>query len=168
MLLVVVENLLHRLHTRVLIANVVLARLVLLVPVEDLNIPAISVISVLRDGCCEITHAADERRNQGDTGLRTGNSLREAEEKGEVAVDAVVTLELARSLDTLPSRSDLDEDALLLDADGLVKRDELLGLGLGRRLVVREARIDLGGDTAGNDLQDLLAKLNELCSRRDT
>ena len=82
-------------------------------------------------------------------------------------MDAVVTLELARSLDTLPSRSDLDEDALLLDADGLVERDELLGLGLGCRLVVREARIDLGGDTAGDDLQDLLAKLNELCSHRD-
>ena len=35
-LLVVVEDLLHRLHTRVLIADVVLARLVLLVPVKDL------------------------------------------------------------------------------------------------------------------------------------
>ena len=116
----------------------------------------------------KITYTADEGRDESDARLCAGNSLREAEEKGEVAVDAVVTLELARSLDTLPSRSDLDEDALLLDADGLVERDELLGLGLGRRLVVREARIDLGGDTAGNDLQDLLVKLNELCSRRDT
>ena len=77
-------------------------------------------------------------------------------------MDAVVTLELARSLDTLPSRSDLDEDALLLDADGLVERDELLGLGLGRRLVVREARIDLSRDPAGDDLQNLLAELDEL------
>ena len=59
-------------------------------------------------------------------------------------MDAVVTLELARSLDTLPSRSDLDEDALLLDADGLVEGNELLGLGLGRLLVERETGVDLG------------------------
>ena len=80
-------------------------------------------------------------------------------------MDAVVTLELARSLDTLPSRSDLDEDALLLDADGLVERDELLGLGLGALLVKGQAGVDLGGHTARDDRENLLAELDELGER---
>ena len=108
------------------------------------------------------TYTAHEGRDEGDTRLGARNSLGEAEEKGEVAVDAVIALELARSLDTLPGGRDLDEDALLLDADGVVERDELLGLGLGRFLVVREARVDLGRDTARDDLQDLLTELDEL------
>ena len=91
--------------------------------------------------------------------------MTEAEEEGKVAVDAFL-LKLPGGLDTLPGGGDLDEDTVLLDTDGLVESDELLGLGLGRRLVVREARIDLGGDTAGNDLQDLLAKLDELWRSR--
>ena len=108
------------------------------------------------------TYTADEGRDEGDTRLCARDGLGEAEEKGEVAVDAVIALELAGSLDTLPGGRNLDEDALLLDADGVVERDELLGLGLGRLLVVREARIDLGRDTAGDDLEDLLAEFDEL------
>ena len=77
-------------------------------------------------------------------------------------MDAVVALELARSLDTLPGRGDLDEDALLLDADGFVEGDELLSLGLGRLLVEGQTGVDLGRDTAGDDLQNLRAELNEL------
>ena len=81
------------------------------------------------------TYTADEGRDEGNTSLRTRNGLREAEEEGEVTVDAVVALELAGGLDTLPGRGDLDEDALLLDTDGLVERDEFLRLLLGRLLV---------------------------------
>ena len=77
-------------------------------------------------------------------------------------MDAVVALELARSLDALPGRSNLDEDALLLDADGLVEGDQLLGLGLGRLLVEGQTGVDLSRDTAGDDLQDLLSELDEL------
>ena len=77
-------------------------------------------------------------------------------------MDAVVTLELARGLDTLPGRGDLDEDALLLDADGLVEGNELLRLRLGRLLGVGETGVDFSRDTAGDDLQDLLAELDEL------
>lgn len=86
----------------------------------------------------------------------------EAEEKGKVAVDAVVPLELAGCLDTLPGGSNLDEDAVLLDADRLVKGNQLLGLGLCRLLVERKAGINLGGDTARDDSKDLLAELDEL------
>ena len=65
------------------------------------------------------------------------------------------------SLDALPGGGDLDEDALLGDADLLVELDDVQGLvdrGLG---VEGEAGVDLGGDLAGDDLQDLLAELDE-------
>ena len=108
------------------------------------------------------THAADEGRNQGDAGLGAGNGLGKAEEEGEVAVNAVVALELARRLDALPGRRDLDEDALLLDTDGVVQRDELLGLLLCRLLVKGETGVNLGRDTTRDNLQDLLAEFDEL------
>jgi hypothetical protein len=53
-------------------------------------------------------------------------------------------------VDAFPRAGDLDEDTLLLDADGVVEGDELLGLG--GLLVERESGVDLGGDTAGDDL----------------
>jgi hypothetical protein len=43
-------------------------------------------------------------------------------------VDAVLLLELAGGLDSLPGGGDLDEDSLLLDTDGLVEGDELVSL----------------------------------------
>lgn len=43
-------------------------------------------------------------------------------------MNTVITLKLSRSLDTFPGRSELDEDALLLDANGLIKSNKLLGL----------------------------------------
>jgi hypothetical protein len=79
-------------------------------------------------------------------------------------VDALL-LELAGGLDALPCAGDLDEDTLLLDADGVVESDELLGLGLGTLLVEREPGVDLGGDTAGDDLQDLGTEVDELWVR---
>lgn len=87
--------------------------------------------------------------------------LAEREEKGEVAVDTLNSLEVLGSLDTLPSGGDLDENALLGDAGILVKTDDLLGLGDGGLLVEGETGIDLGRDTAGDDLQDLDTKVDE-------
>ncbi len=89
------------------------------------------------------TYAANEGRDESDTRLGSSNSLSEAEEKGEVGVDAVIALELARGLNTLPSRRDLDKDALLLHANRLVESDELLGLLLGTLLVEGETSVDL-------------------------
>jgi hypothetical protein len=43
-------------------------------------------------------------------------------------VNAIVFLEFTSGLDTLPGRGDLDQNAVLVDADGLVEGDELLGL----------------------------------------
>ena len=80
-------------------------------------------------------YSADEGRDESYTGLRAGNSLTKAKEESEVAVDAIIALEFPSSLDTLPGGSDLDQDTILLDANALVQRDELLGLGLGGFLV---------------------------------
>lgn len=77
-------------------------------------------------------------------------------------MDVVLLLEFTGGLDALPCRSDLDEDTLFLDADGVVEGDELLGLGLGALLVEGKTRIDLGGDTARDESEDFLAELDEL------
>ena len=108
------------------------------------------------------TYTADEWGDQGDTGLGASNSLSETEEESEVAVNVVLSLKLAGSLDTLPCGRNLDKNAVLGDADRLVESDELLGLRLGGLLVEGQAGIDLSGDTAGDDLEDLLAELDEL------
>jgi hypothetical protein len=65
--------------------------------------------------------------------------LAETEEKGQVAVDAVLLLEHARSLDTLPGRGDLDENAVFGDAQRLVEFDEVDGLF--RRIAVSKGRV---------------------------
>lgn len=90
-----------------------------------------------------MTYTSDERRNESNTSLSTGNSLAETEEESQVAVDVVLLLELTGGLDTLPCRSDLDEDTLLLDTNGVVESNELLGLGLGALLVEGKTGVDL-------------------------
>lgn len=129
-MLVVVEDLLYALHTRVVVTRVVLAGVVLLVPVQD---------------------ATDERRDKGDASLSTSDSLAEAEQEGKVAVDAIVPLQFARGLDTFPGGGDLDEDALFLDSKTVVESDELLSLRFGGLLVEGELSVDFGGDAAGDD-----------------
>ena len=76
-----------------------------------------------------ITHTSNKRRDQRNTGLCARNSLSETEKKGQVAVDLVFLLELPRGLDTLPCAGDLDEDALLGDANGGIESDEFSCFG---------------------------------------
>jgi hypothetical protein len=113
-----------------------------------------------------MTHPANEWRDQSHASLRTCDGLGKAKEEGEIAVNALVALELARSLDAFPGRCDLDEHTFSLDSEGLVERNELFGLGLGCLLVKGETGIDFGGDTAGNDSKDLFTEFDELqCPR---
>ena len=77
-------------------------------------------------------------------------------------MNAVVALELARGLNALPGRCDLDKHTLFLDSNRLVECNDLLGLGLGGLLVKGETSVDLSRDTAGNDGQDLFTELDEL------
>lgn len=140
MLLVVVEDLLDGDDSRILITFVGLSS-ALLVPIEN---------------------SPDERRNQGNTSLGASNGLAETEKESQVAVDVVIPLQFPSGLDTLPGRSDLDEDTVLVDTEGLVEGEELLSLGLGGLLVEGKTSIDFGGDTARDDFEDLLAELDEL------
>jgi hypothetical protein len=74
------------------------------------------------------TYTADERRDESDTCLSASDSLTEAEQKGEIAVDAIISLKFTSSLDTLPCRCDFDENTLLLDTNRLIEGNELLSL----------------------------------------
>ena len=67
-------------------------------------------------------------------------------------------LQLFGGADAFPGAGDLDEDALAADPGLLVQADELAGLGEGALGVEAEPGIDLGGDPAGNDLEDLAAE----------
>lgn len=80
-------------------------------------------------------------------------------------MNAIVALKLACGLNTFPGRCDLDEDALPLDAHGLVERDELLRLLLRALLVEGQTCINLGRYAAGDNLQNLLAELDKLGRR---
>jgi len=82
-----------------------------------------------------LTYAANKRRNQSDTSLSTSDSLSEAKEEGEIAVNTVVAFKLAGSLDALPCGCDLDQDTVLLDPNRLVKSNEFLGLGTTVRFI---------------------------------
>ncbi len=81
----------------------------------------------------------------------------QAEEQSEVAVDSLA-LEDFGGLDALPGGGDLDEDTLAADAGLVVLRDDLARLRDGLVGVVGEARIDLGGDAAGDDGEDLASE----------
>jgi hypothetical protein len=126
-----------------------------------------------------IQDTADEGGDEESTGLSSGNGLDKGEHEGQVAVDSVLRLQDVGGLDTLPGGGDLDQNTVLGDALLLV---ELRKSAMSRRLFIRsgsaylddvkglvdgslgvegETSIDLGGDLAGNDLEDLLAELDE-------
>ena len=98
-LLVVVENVLDGLNTGVLLGSVV-TLVGSLVPVKD---------------------TANERRDEVGTGLGSSDGLDGGEHEGQVAVDAVVTLEDLSGLDTLPGGGNLDQDTVLGDTVLLVE-----------------------------------------------
>jgi hypothetical protein len=112
-LLVVVEDLLDRLNTRVLLLGVLL----------------------LGGGLEPVEDTADEGGNEVSTGLSGTNGLDEREHEGKVGVDAVVTLEDLSSLNTLPSGGDLDQDAVL--GDTLLAVKLLIRVSTGALEVVR-------------------------------
>jgi hypothetical protein len=76
------------------------------------------------------------------------------------SLDALL-LELLGGLDTLPGRSNLDEDTVLGDAGLLVELDELVGLLDGSLGVERVDGVNLGRDTARDNGEDGRAELDE-------
>ena len=97
-LLVVIEDLLNALDTRVFLRAIVLL-VRCLVPVQD---------------------AANERRDEESASLSCGNGLGQREHEGQVAIYAVLRLQNMGCLDTLPCRSEFDEDTRLVDANVFV------------------------------------------------
>ena len=94
MLLVVVEDVLDRLDTGVLVGSVLLLR-----------------------RCLEpVKNTADEGRNEESASLGGGNGLDLREEEGQVAVDLVLLLEDLGGLDALVCGCNLDENAGLVNA----------------------------------------------------
>jgi hypothetical protein len=61
-------------------------------------------------------------------------------------------------LSTLPSRGDFDENALAGRAELLIKADEVSGLLDGGLDIKGETGIDLGGNTAWNDRENLASE----------
>ena len=107
----------------------------------------------------KIHDAAYKRRDERGTGLGTGNGLRQGENKGQVAGDALLFQYLGGP-DSLPGGGDLDEDAGFVDPLFLVELDELAGLCDGRSGIERETGVDLGGDISGDDLGDFDSKID--------
>ncbi len=118
-------------------------------------------ILLLGRGLVPIKNATDEWGNEEGVGLGAGDGLDWREHQGQVAVDAVLFLQDAHGLDTLPGGGDLDQDTIFGDADGLVELDDVESLVHGSLGVEGKASVDLGGNPAWDDLEDLLAELNE-------
>lgn len=76
-------------------------------------------------------------------------------------MDVFSSLKVFGCLDTLPSRSNLDQDPLLVNTGVAIKLDDLLCFGNRRILVKGESSVHLGRNTTWNDLEDLDTKVNE-------
>lgn len=72
-------------------------------------------------GLVPVKDTTDEGGDEEGTSLGSGNGLGEGEHESEVAVDAVLRLQNVGGLDTLVGRSDLDQDAGLVNTGLLVE-----------------------------------------------
>src|SRR5215471_13690239 len=70
-----------------------------------------------------VQNASDEWRNQFHLRLSACHGLRQRKQQGHVAIDALA-LKNVRRADAFPCGSDLNEDALAVDAVRLVTLDE--------------------------------------------
>ena len=104
-LLVVIEYLLNAFNSRVILGAVLLL-VRCFVPVQN---------------------TANERRDQESASLSCGNGLGEGEHESQVAVHTVLRLQDMGCLNTLPCRSELDEDTRLIDANVLVELESVSG-----------------------------------------
>ena len=76
-------------------------------------------------------------------------------------MNAMVSLQDLGSLDPLPGGGELDQDAVLGDAELLVEGDQLQGLGYLALHVEAESGVHLSGDSALHNLQDLGAEADK-------
>ncbi len=81
------------------------------------------------------------------------------EEQSHVAVDALLLEDLS-CLDALPGGGELDENAIARDTGLVVEGDDCARFGDGSVDIVGEAGVDLGGDTARDDVENLATEGN--------
>ena len=101
--LVVVEDLGHRNHTRILRSGVRVAPGFSLVPIQD---------------------APHEGGDQSDAGFGTGNGLTETKQEGEVAVNPLFLQHLG-GFDAFPGGSNFDQNPIVADAGIVVQTNQL-------------------------------------------
>ena len=103
-----------------------------------------------------VQNPADKRRDQIGAGIRTGNSLRETEEQGEITVYAFF-FEFRCGLNTFPGRRDLDQYPAFVAAPGFVKSNQAPRPRDGCFAIEGQPCIDFSRDTPGNRLLDFEA-----------
>lgn len=87
--------------------------------------------------------------------------MNKRKEKGKVDVNAVLGFKFLSGLDTLISRGNLDQDAILVDSLLLVKVNDFQSLLDGGFLVEGKSCIDLSRNTTGNDVENLGTELDQ-------
>src|SRR5690606_6810451 len=75
-----------------------------------------------------IINATDERRDQLDTGVGARDRLGQGKEESQVAMYTLL-FESFSGTDSLPGRSDFNQDPFAIDPFSLVKVDQMLSLG---------------------------------------
>lgn len=90
---------------------------------------------------------------------RFDTHLSDTKNEGKVASDSLLFKDF-RSLNSLPSGSNLDQDAIFGDADFLVKFDDVACLVDGGLGIKGETSINFSGDVARDDFGDFGAKSN--------
>ena len=123
-------------HTGIFWAGIAIAAAALFVPIED---------------------PPHKGRDQGDAGLRAGDGLGEAKQKGEVAVDTF-PFQLFSCANTFPGGGHLDQYPVVADAGLVVEAYEFAGLGDRCLGVVTEAGVNFSGNPPRHDLEDLLSE----------
>ena len=112
------------------------------------------VLFLIGVGFVPVQNTAHERRNQVYASFCTCTRLREREQQGQVTVDTLFFQLLCRA-DTLPGRSQFDQDTIVADARIVVQFDQTFCFRDRRFGVVGETCVYFGRDTARNQFQDL-------------
>ena len=126
MLLIVIENLLDRLDTRIVIALISLS-CSFLVPIENLLYKFIRY-QPKNTNAMQCTHSTNKGRDQGNTSLSTSNSLTKPKKKSKVTMNVFIPLQFTSGLNTLPRRCNLDQNAVFGDTKGFIESNQLFRL----------------------------------------
>jgi hypothetical protein len=89
------------------------------------------------------THTSHKWRNQRNLSLRTSHCLSKPKQQRQITMNTFL-FQRPSSLDTLPSRSDLDQDTFFLDADLFVESDKLPSFLFCSFGIEGEAGVDFG------------------------